>query len=104
MAKGLYRTARWQRVRRMKLRINPLCEYCPPGEVKRATQVDHIKPIKDGGAPFDLKNLASACASCHSRKTIYLDGGAGRPRGNRVPVKGCDASGNPRDPEHWWNK
>jgi hypothetical protein len=65
-----------------------------------ATEVDHIKAISAGGSPTDWTNLASACHTCHSRKTYYIEV-LGR---DRVPVKGCDPSGRPLDPEHWWNR
>lgn len=31
--------------------------------------VDHIKEIEDGGAPFTLSNLLTRCRSCHKIKT-----------------------------------
>lgn len=34
-----------------------------------AVVVDHVVPIKDGGARFDWVNLQSLCVSCHNRKT-----------------------------------
>lgn len=30
---------------------------------------DHIKELKDGGAPLDKRNVLCRCGSCHSRKT-----------------------------------
>jgi 5-methylcytosine-specific restriction endonuclease McrA len=92
MAKWPYNTLRWQTLRIAKLRLNPLCEYCPPGSERAATQVDHKKAIRDGGAPFDLDNLASVCQSCHSSKTAS---------GERL--KGVNEDGTPRDPNHEWN-
>lgn len=89
---NIYGTARWQRVRALKLRETPLCEYCPPRRRKTATEVDHFKAIEDGGAPYDMANLRSACKSCHSQKTA---------RGERL--HGCDENGIPRDPAHPWN-
>ena len=90
--KHIYNTARWQRVRALKLRQFPLCEYCPPARQKAATEVDHFKAIEDGGAPYDLANLRSSCKSCHSQKTA---------RGETL--HGCDENGMPRDPRHAWN-
>jgi formate-dependent nitrite reductase cytochrome c552 subunit len=31
---------------------------------------DHVKELRDGGAPFDVRNGLARCASCHERKTI----------------------------------
>ena len=59
-----------------------------------ATQVDHIKPIADGGEPWDLENLRSLCASCHSKKT-------GR---DRLARKGCGPDGLPLDRNHYWGR
>jgi len=99
MASWPYNTAQWQRLRKAKLARDPLCQYCPPGRVVPATQVDHCRAINDGGDPWAWDNLASACAPCHTRKTSHVEvhGQA------RVPVKGCDADGQPFDQEHPWH-
>jgi len=39
------------------------------GRVTVAEHVDHIKAIRDGGAPFDWANLRSLCHSHHSGVT-----------------------------------
>lgn len=91
--KYIYNSAQWQRVRLVKLRECPLCEYCPPNRRKAATEVDHYRSIEDGGEPFDMANLRSSCKSCHSQKTA---------RGELL--HGCDENGFPRDPSHEWNK
>jgi 5-methylcytosine-specific restriction enzyme A len=97
MAVWPYTTARWQRLRRAKLRRVPMCEYCAP-RVTAATDVDHRQAIRDGGDPWAWENLSSACHECHSRKTRYSE-----QLGMPVPVKGCDpATGLPLDPRHWW--
>lgn len=88
-----YCTPRWQKLRLEKLRQDPLCEYCPPGRPRPATQVDHKRAIRDGGDPWDFNNLASACQRCHSQKTA-----------NNETLKGCHADGWPRDPGHDWNQ
>ncbi len=95
-----YNTRRWQRLRRLKLATDPLCEYFPLGAMTAATQVDHRKRIADCGDPWAMDNLASCCASCHSKKTFHVD-----MRGKEgVPMRGCDANGMPIDPEHEWSK
>lgn len=91
----------WRRLRHAKLTTNPFCEYCPPGAVTVATEVDHIVPVSKGGAMWDWSNLKSSCQSCHSKKTFHIDV-RGR---DYVPVRGVDAAtGLPLDPAHWWAK
>ena len=105
MAKRIYDTAQWRKLRKHYLTLFPTCEMCrQEGRVVAAQHVDHIKPIAEGGAPFDMTNLQSLCATHHSRKTILRDGGFGRKKSNRPLIRGCDAAGQPIDPEHPWNR
>lgn len=94
MADWPYSTAAWQRLRRAKLSLNPLCETCEDqGRITPATDVDHIKAIRSGGHAFpEVEGLRSLCHSCHSRKTNAVD----HPRTRR----GCDENGLPLDPTH----
>lgn len=58
----------WRSVREMKLRRSPLCERCQEeGLVTEATEVHHIVPISDGGAPYAFDNLMSLCHRCHMK-------------------------------------
>jgi 5-methylcytosine-specific restriction endonuclease McrA len=34
-----------------------------------ATEVEHVVPLGEGGAPFASDNLAAYCKNSHSRKT-----------------------------------
>jgi hypothetical protein len=68
-----------------------------------ANQVDHKTAINDGGDPWEMDNLASCCASCHSRKTAREDGAFGAPKRKGPPMGACDESGKPLNPKHWWN-
>jgi len=43
---------------------------------------DHIQELRDGGAPFDVRNGLARCASCHERKTILAR--VGRLKGGGV--------------------
>ena len=70
-SKTFYNSPEWIKVRKQKLAMYPLCEECKKnGTFVKATLVDHITPIKQGGAKFDFNNLQSLCWSCHSRKSI----------------------------------
>ena len=89
---GIYNTARWQRVRTLKLREIPLCEYCPTSRRGVATEVDHFVAIESGGEPYNMANLRSACKRCHSQKTAHGE-----------YLHGCDEFGKPRDHRHPWN-
>ncbi|MCA1259418.1 HNH endonuclease [Nitratireductor aquimarinus] len=73
-----------------------MCEGC---ETAPATEVDHITPMRQGGAPRDRANLQSLCGTCHRQKT-----GAERAGKTWTPPKhrGCDVNGMPLDPAHPW--
>ncbi len=99
MSKWPYNTARWQRLRRLKLRTNPLCEDCMRSytRLEPAAAVDHIIPINSGGDAYPpLEDLRSLCASCHNTKT------RAEQLGRSPPIKGCDVHGYPLDPRHPW--
>ena len=58
------------KVRPAKLLQDPCCEKCLKKErLVEATEVDHIKPLEQGGAPFDFDNLQSLCKPCHVKKS-----------------------------------
>ncbi len=76
---GFYQSARWRALRASVLYANPLCCVCSTlGRVVVASVVDHIVPIKDGGARFDPANLQALCVSCHNAKTARETRGRGR--------------------------
>ena len=63
----LHTTPRWQQLRRrIKDRDGWRCREC--GRAGRL-EVDHVKPIQDGGDPWDPANLQTLCRSCHIAKT-----------------------------------
>jgi 5-methylcytosine-specific restriction enzyme A len=67
----IYSSRRWRAVRMAHLQAEPLCRSCKAeGRVAAATIVDHVKPMKQGGAPFDDANLQGLCSPCHSAKSI----------------------------------
>ncbi|MEC9346080.1 MAG: AAA family ATPase [Pseudomonadota bacterium] len=63
----LYHSGRWQRLRRQVLTEQPIC--AADGCDRLATDVDHIRPLEDDGAPYDRANLQGLCRACHSAKT-----------------------------------
>lgn len=62
---------RWQKVRLMVLHSNPLCVHCKQaGRLTPASQVDHIRTIKDyPEGQYEIENMRALCHSCHSRRT-----------------------------------
>ena len=68
---SFYASDRWRKLRKQKLARNPLCEECTrQSRMTSAAMVDHIVPIRQGGAALDMNNLRSLCWSCHSTKSI----------------------------------
>jgi 5-methylcytosine-specific restriction protein A len=62
-----YKTKRWYRLRRLVLTAQPVCSR--PGCDRISEEVDHIKPVEDGGPMWEQSNLQALCHSCHSSKT-----------------------------------
>lgn len=94
-----YKTARWQRLRKARLRLD-MFTCVVPGCGQPAFAVDHVKRRRDGGTDT-LDNLRSLCkAHDHAVK----EGRDGK-RGNagKLVVKGCYPDGSPRDPSHPWH-
>ena len=61
---------RWENLRIVHLAGEPLCRLCAAqGLATAADLVDHIVPIRDGGAVLDEENLQSLCRRCHDAKT-----------------------------------
>ncbi len=74
---------------------NPLCAECTKqGRVSPAAEVDHMVPLFKGGAD-EYSNWQGLCVPCHKVKTA-------KDMGYRHT--GNDASGQPTDPNHPWNK
>ncbi len=74
--RSFYRSKAWRAVRAAFLRAHPLCGRCEAlGLTVAAKVVDHIQPLKRGGARFDTSNLQALCVSCHNRKTTSESAG-----------------------------
>ena len=86
---------RWRELRALVLRARPLCVYCQArGILTEATEVDHRVALVNGGSDA-FENLDPVCRDCHAIKTRA-------DLGQRT--SGCDSSGRPIDPGHWWNR
>ena len=74
----LYKTARWQRIRRIQLATEPWCAEClSVGIYEPAVDVDHIEPHRGDYKKFFTGPYQSLCKACHSRKTALEVNGRG---------------------------
>jgi len=65
-----YNGRKWRNLRKIILAKHPLCVMCErEGLVEVATVVDHIIPVKKGGAGYDENNLQSLCKKHHDSKS-----------------------------------
>jgi len=68
MAASIYSTSRWRTARADALRRDDgRCTVARllGGACSLTIQVHHIDALADGGAPFDLDNLATVCSAHH---------------------------------------
>lgn len=95
----LYRTARWQGIRRAQLAQEPLCAYClAQGNTKLATVCDHVNghPVGETEQGFWVGPFQSLCASCHN--------GAKQEQERHGTLRGGTTDGWPLDQNHHWNR
>jgi 5-methylcytosine-specific restriction enzyme A len=93
----LYGSARWHRIRRHQLMIDPLCAYCwAKGLVVPATICDHVEPHHGDLNKFWLGKTQSLCKECHDSPKRFVE-----QRGYRPDV-GVD--GYPLDSNHPFNR
>jgi 5-methylcytosine-specific restriction protein A len=60
----------WRKFREAFLARNPLCSDCMgAGFVRGATDVHHVRALRDGGPLYDSDNCLALCHGCHSRRT-----------------------------------
>lgn len=58
---------RW--VRAVLANARGVCQIREPGCTGAPVLADHIVPVAEGGAPFDIANGQGACRACHDKKT-----------------------------------
>ena len=64
-------TWQWQKYRAAYLQREPLCRSCKAvGRFVAARELDHIKPVSQGGSFWDPANHQPLCKPCHSAKTM----------------------------------
>ena len=62
--------AKWRAKRAAYLGEHPYCDDCwREGKVVPATEVDHVVPLREGGAD-DPSNYSGKCKRHHSQKTM----------------------------------
>lgn len=80
-----YWSVLWRKLRKAYLAQHPVCAVCEwPANV-----VDHVTPVTQGGAFYDVKNLQPLCTSCHNRKSARERGGT-----TNAPGRGAKTSKN----------
>ena len=89
----LHNKARWHRIARHQLRVEPLCRMClAEGRVVAARVADHVEPHHNDPVKFWTGKLQSLCSHCHeSRKKSAEHRGYDRTIG---------PDGLPIDPRH----
>ena len=61
-----FKTKRWAMARRAVLDRDPICKVC---DNELSTEVDHIRPLSEGGDPYRLEGLQGICSPCHWAKS-----------------------------------
>lgn len=69
--RAIYKTREWSVARRSAIaRDNHRCQARVSGrqcEVTDSLTVHHIKPLREGGAPYELSNLVTLCYPHHKQ-------------------------------------
>lgn len=71
-----YQNHIWRKVSKRFRIDNPLCAKCQENGLTRPSEVvDHIKPINQGGDPWNPANFQALCVECHNKKSRSERGG-----------------------------
>ena len=69
-ARKIYNDSRWKGWRAWFRANEPYCRLCAArGVDETAHDLDHIVPLDEGGAEFEMENLQPLCRQCHYEKT-----------------------------------
>lgn len=69
-----YKSKRWQKLRKQKLLLNPICERCNKQGIIKATYIIHHKEYitdknyEDDNVFYNIDNLESLCFDCHNKE------------------------------------
>ncbi len=69
-----YKSKKWQKLRKKKLILDPLCERCLKKNIYSATYFIHHKEYitdknyEDDDIFFNIDNLESLCKKCHNEE------------------------------------
>lgn len=63
---AFYNSPRWRALSKAFKANNPICCQC---EHEATYYTDHIQPINEGGAMWDINNLQPLCVRCHAKKS-----------------------------------
>lgn len=69
-----YKSKRWQKLRKQKILLNPLCERCLKREIYVPAYFVHHKEYiteknyEDDNIFFNIENLESLCQECHNKE------------------------------------
>jgi 5-methylcytosine-specific restriction enzyme A len=100
-----YLSPQWRALRLAVLRRDGYCCVICGINVsgKGEARVDHIRRVKDGGAPLNPANLRTLCV-LHEQQSHREKGTGSAQRDERFVITGCNPSGKPLDPSHPWNR
>jgi len=90
----LYKTGKWQAIRKAQLSAHPLCRTClKSGKTTAATVCNHIdKDAKRTDAGFYAGPFSSECATCHD---VVIGRDERRADDGRLPTQAFGADGWP---------
>lgn len=69
-----YKSKRWQKLRKEKLLLNPICERCAKKDIYKPVEIVHHKEYVteenyiDDNIFFNIENTESLCKDCHNKE------------------------------------
>lgn len=67
---AFYNSPAWRKLSAQLRRTHKYCVLCSAkGVATLAQHIDHIVPVRCGGAKLDTRNLCALCMRCHNKKS-----------------------------------